>query len=435
MLADRNDRLARRDSFGSKAEGNSKIANNTEILIPCQNSKPLVSPTIRLATHFVCTMSLVCYGSSDEESEEEMAEAVEQNTQGKKVPKSEEQSVNKDEEILNFDSIPKPVPKKGRETVKITIPSLDQFKDEDIKIESKAKPIFKGGSGLLSMLPAPKYSGSATQRGLTPHVLTKQKKSEKKVPDVKSVPKKSSSSQSIKPASLSKAEHSSESISAKNEEEDDDSTSVDFFSLESVNKKIEVEENGVLGTKLPSKSSLFSSLPEPAQSSTHTATSIYQGATSTSGLFTSYSSAQSENSSEDYGWNENYQSAHSSDQAGCSENYQSVQNVNQTDDEMQFLKDEQFKKMLGRKKEDVQIIDVNADDQLTGKEQWLMQSLTEEKIHRPSKRKGEMPTQQQKRKHQITYLAFQAKERELDLKNQWSLNRRTRRETQAKYGF
>lgn len=63
--------------------------------------------------------------------------------------------------------------------------------------------------------------------------------------------------------------------------------------------------------------------------------------------------------------------------------------------------------MLGRKKEDIQFIDVNADDQLTGKEQWLMQSLTEEKIHRPSKRKGEMPTQQQKRKHQITYLAFQ----------------------------
>ncbi|CAL1263183.1 unnamed protein product [Larinioides sclopetarius] len=383
-------------------------------------------------------MSLVCYGSSDEESEEETAipEAEDQNIVkccGKKDPKSEEKSVKKDEETPNFDSIPKPVPKKARETVKITIPSLDQFKDEDIKIESKAKPIFKGGSGLLSMLPPPKYSGSATQRALTPHILTKQKNTEKKVVGSKSMSKKSLSSQSIKPTSILKEEPSDENNSINNDQEDDDSTSVDFFSLESVNKKIEVEEISVLDTQLPSKSSLFSSLPEPVLSATSTATPIYQE--TTSGHFTPHLSTQGEKRSEGYVWNENYQSTLSIDQDDGNVNNQSLQNVNQTEAEMQFLKDEQFQKMLGRKKEDIQIIDVNADDQLIGREQWLMQSLTEEKIHRPSKRKGEMPTQQQKRKHQITYLAFQAKERELDLKNEWSLNRRTRRETQAKYGF
>lgn len=41
----------------------------------------------------------------------------------------------------------------------------------------------------------------------------------------------------------------------------------------------------------------------------------------------------------------------------------------------------------------------------------------------------------QKKKHQITWLAAQAKAREVELKNQWAANRNTRKQTQAKYGF
>jgi len=41
----------------------------------------------------------------------------------------------------------------------------------------------------------------------------------------------------------------------------------------------------------------------------------------------------------------------------------------------------------------------------------------------------------QKRKHQITYLAAQAKAQEVDLKNQWAQNKLSRRQTQQKYGF
>lgn len=40
-----------------------------------------------------------------------------------------------------------------------------------------------------------------------------------------------------------------------------------------------------------------------------------------------------------------------------------------------------------------------------------------------------------KKKHQITYLAAQAKAREVELKNQWAANKSTKRQTQAKYGF
>lgn len=50
-------------------------------------------------------------------------------------------------------------------------------------------------------------------------------------------------------------------------------------------------------------------------------------------------------------------------------------------------------------------------------------------------KKGDQPTGQQRRKHQITYLIHQAKEREMELKNSWAENKLTRRQTQAKYGF
>lgn len=73
-----------------------------------------------------------------------------------------------------------------------------------------------------------------------------------------------------------------------------------------------------------------------------------------------------------------------------------------------FLYFLQFVKLQGRKREfeNIDIIDVNADDQLTNRNEWLMKSVTEEVTYRPKKKHG-LPTQQQKRKHQITYLAFQ----------------------------
>ena len=88
-----------------------------------------------------------------------------------------------------------------------------------------------------------------------------------------------------------------------------------------------------------------------------------------------------------------------------------------------------------------------------------------------SRKKKDQPSGQQKRKHQITYLAhqvrftcishwrkavsslfmlfedlrefyltclyliLQAKERELELKNDWANNRQNRKATQSKYGF
>ncbi|NWQ83439.1 PRCC protein, partial [Columbina picui] len=100
---------------------------------------------------------------------------------------------------------------------------------------------------------------------------------------------------------------------------------------------------------------------------------------------------------------------------------------------------EEFKRLQGKRnrgREEINFVDIKGDDQLSGAQQWLTKSLTEEKTMKSfSKRKGDQPTGQQRRKHQITYLIHQAKERELELKNTWSENKLSRRQTQAKYGF
>lgn len=84
----------------------------------------------------------------------------------------------------------------------------------------------------------------------------------------------------------------------------------------------------------------------------------------------------------------------------------------------------------------ISFIDVNADDALLTRQEWMTKALSEEKPQHGFSRKREgLPTQKQKQKHQITYLAHQAKERELDLKNTWAQNKMTKMQSQAKYGF
>nr|XP_020843040.1 proline-rich protein PRCC-like [Phascolarctos cinereus] len=107
--------------------------------------------------------------------------------------------------------------------------------------------------------------------------------------------------------------------------------------------------------------------------------------------------------------------------------------------EASFIDDEAFKRLQGKRnrgREEINFVEIKGDDQFSGAHQWMTKSLTEEKTMKSfSKKKGEQPTDQQRRKHQITYLIHQAKERELELKNTWSENKLSCRQTQARYGF
>ncbi|KAL3253285.1 hypothetical protein MRX96_017555 [Rhipicephalus microplus] len=99
------------------------------------------------------------------------------------------------------------------------------------------------------------------------------------------------------------------------------------------------------------------------------------------------------------------------------------------------LDDGALVRLRGKRQEEINIIDVCADNQID-KTQILIRGLTEQPTYSsPSNTSDFNTSQQHRRKHQITYLAQQAKAREQELKNTWAQNRMTKRQTQAKYGF
>lgn len=89
----------------------------------------------------------------------------------------------------------------------------------------------------------------------------------------------------------------------------------------------------------------------------------------------------------------------------------------------------------GNKNQEIDIIDVNAADIMPDPREWMTKSWTEEQPAPSTCKKEDEPSLQQRRKHQITYLAYQARLNEQELKNQWALNKVSRKQTQAKYGF
>lgn len=81
------------------------------------------------------------------------------------------------------------------------------------------------------------------------------------------------------------------------------------------------------------------------------------------------------------------------------------------------------------------VIEINGEDIKPDQREWLVKALTEEPVQRPVSMQSCGINSQSKKKHQITYLAHQAKAMELELKNQWSQNRMARKQTKSKYGF
>lgn len=79
-----------------------------------------------------------------------------------------------------------------------------------------------------------------------------------------------------------------------------------------------------------------------------------------------------------------------------------------------------------------EVMDVNQEIQST--DEWALKNLDYSDDQPQSS--GKCPLKgQTRKKNQIQYLAWQAKERESDLKRQWGDNRMNRHATQSKYGF
>nr|XP_046273445.1 proline-rich protein PRCC [Scatophagus argus] len=332
-----------------------------------------------------------------------------------------------------FSSLPKP--RKRTEPVKITVPQIhrrDSDSDDDEPAMKKPQP---QGSGLSSLLPQPKnLTVKETDRPLIPHTLTKRKepKGPKPGTPAQGLLGSSASPSAIKAAAKSAALQLAKQIASDDQDNEEDITPQNYFSLGEISQPLHTvvpsldPEPGAPAELLP-----FSSADEPGQSDAPLDFGgNHEGATAWGGQYPQYQQPMTGPEGFPPGYyNEPYYQDPDPNLAEAEEPGHSA-----------MFDDEAFMRLQGKRnrgKEEVKFLEIKGDDQLSGNQQWMAKSMTEEKQNRQSysKKKGEQPTGQQRRKHQITYLIHQAKERELELKNSWAENKLTRRQTQAKYGF
>lgn len=81
------------------------------------------------------------------------------------------------------------------------------------------------------------------------------------------------------------------------------------------------------------------------------------------------------------------------------------------------------------------VIELSGDQVLPNRDEWLRNQLQSTTEYQPRGMVDEEPAAGTRKKHQITYLAHQAKANEQELQAMWAANRHTRRQTQNKYGF
>lgn len=329
-----------------------------------------------------------------------------------------------------------PKPKKRTEPVKITVPQiLKRDSDSDDDDEPAKKKLQPQGSGLSSLLPQPKnLTVKEMDRPLIPHTLTKRQepKGPKPGAPAQGLLGSSASPSAIKAAAKSAALQLARQIATDDQDNEEDITPQNYFSLGESSQPLPAvipsldPEPGAPAEPLP-----LAPADEPGQSDAPLDFGgNSEGAGPWGGQYPQYQQPMPGPEALPQGYyNEPY---YQDPDAGLAEAEEPGNSA--------MFDDEAFMRLQGKRnrgKEEVKFLEIKGDDQLSGNQQWMTKSITEEKQTRQSfsKKKGEQPTGQQRRKHQITYLIHQAKERELELKNSWADNKLTRRQTQAKYGF
>ncbi|XP_077600075.1 proline-rich protein PRCC [Stigmatopora nigra] len=373
-------------------------------------------------------MSLVAYASSDDSDGEGTSSKQGAGGLFSLLPAPKRASPA-DSHLLGL-----PKPKKRTGPVKIGIPHNNADSDDEEPEKKKIQPK-AAGSGLSSLLPQPKnLNVKATDRRLIPHALTKR-------------PESNASPSAIKAAAKSAARQLARHIVA-NEEHEEDISPQNYFSLGDgpepptapVLPSPQVEPVAAVVEPLPAPlpAPLPPPLPPPPPGDDSGQSDApldfgggQEGAAAWGNQYPQYQQPMA--------GPESYHGGYDNNEAYLPDPSPGLPDDQQPGNSAMF-DEEAFMRLQGKRnrgKEEVKFLEIKGDDQLIGHQQWLTKSISEEKkVHGSfSKKKGGMPTGQQRRKHQITYLIHQAKERELELKNTWAENRMTRRQTQAKYGF
>ncbi|XP_018392568.1 PREDICTED: proline-rich protein PRCC isoform X1 [Cyphomyrmex costatus] len=435
-------------------------------------------------------MSLVAYDSSDENSENEESEVGESNivndtdndtTEAVTVqistklslpaPKVVSHSTNDEEENDDADhnlqqllnTLPKPrdstsigkveevdddiLLKKETENqvlkpakkqiVKISVPSLLEFKDLEEENEDKPAKVIQlsqKGCGLFSLLTAPKGK-PASNKTLIPQVV---KNTVVKANIQQPNTKKSSSNQNnfkVKKPTSDKSHNESSS--------DEEDATIDFFGLATSedlpdnstgDNPTELLDSTLSSDDLLHKSNTKVSLTKHTEDHTiHSSSSINSDA-SVNGHSSKTLTSNVINLPKEEILLKN--KAEVGPKLPIPEQEYNVDlegNVAFDEKAIEYLCG---KRGIKRKEiDEADIIEINGEDIKPDEREWLVKALTEESVHRPVSMQSGGINSQSKKKHQITYLAHQAKAMELELKNQWSQNRMARKQTKSKYGF
>lgn len=450
-------------------------------------------------------MSLVAYGISDESSDDEgincdtenenviTSEVIVQRTNDKlhlPAPRYDTQNdnkvddtgpdirmteINESTEKIHFNKLPKPknsdttiedyieeddIPpkkeielkaekliKKGRAPVKITVPSLSEFKDLENENDSKINKIKPSNKGtkLFALLPPPKGSDVKSTNSLIPSTVKATAKTvQTKVKLVRNMPKKDLNMAKI-PKSVTAKGSLGVNYDSTSEDEDDTSvassaksTTTDFFALDATNSVADVDMPEASNTRTDlsdfniefqsdskKNNSTFNYLADSSDPS------VTKADNSQKTLVSNIMNLPKEkillkNKAEVGPKLPIPEQEYNVDVEG---------NVAFDDKAIEYLCGKRGVKRKPKEIEEANVIEINGEDIKPDEREWLVKALTEEPVQRPISMQSGGVNSQSKKKHQITYLAHQAKAMEMELKNQWAQNRLTRKQTQSKYGF
>jgi len=294
-------------------------------------------------------------------------------------------------------------PKKKKGPIRIMAPSLNSIDDADD--EKETRPVVRAPStkksGLFGMLPPPKNSLQASSTS-----------------SVTTTPAPSSSKPSSKPSlmvprSVSKkpvTENKKTPVVSKNQGNDSDEEDVPFFTMDAASK---VKDKDIAHMKMNVKANPEALHPrgiEPGSHPSHQFRYDEDQVSDYSAVTAPYPPPPPEPRS-------------SNGNGPMQPSQEALQRLAGAASKRRKLEEEGFN----------QIIDVNFDDIKPDEREWLTKALTEDDADKPGPKntiKGERKT-----KHQITWLAAEAKQNENKLKKQWAESASNKRAAGNKYGF
>lgn len=306
-------------------------------------------------------------------------------------------------------AVEKPPPPPKKKPVRISIPSLSDFKDLDDETTSKkiVAPINNKPSGLLNMLPKPKaeqlFQTAAvtppgmipptTTRSLVPHSVAKKAVAVKRALPDAAVTGKSSEKRVIP------------DYCESSDEDDGEEGHVDFFSLSGEKEALPTVSKNEINLMVAKRAARIAE---------------------TTAKFDQLLAREEQERME------MEEAAVTAQQSLIAE---------QETSEASGFDEEALQSLIGGSRAKrarmggVDMIELSHEQVMPSRDEWQRTSVASSTTAQVRGQLKDGPKGVAKKKHQITYLAHQAKSNEAELQAIWAANRTTQRQSQSKYGW